>query len=193
MTKAKLLSSIAIGLTLLGVGLITLLDSNLTIAHYVSRLNEVDAEYQALSSGLFLLIGIFWMGAIDTVRRSIEPKKMDPWLRFSVIAFAASYLLSMVFPCDAGCPPTGSLNQLLHNTLVWLLYAGPFVFAIRVFFLPGMTLTERGICTPLLGVFVVMQLDVLFWQNGPGVLQRVYEFLFCWLWWQTLPRLSHSS
>ncbi len=193
MTKAKLLSAIAIGLTLLGVGLITLLDAYLTAADYVSRLNEVDAEYQALSSGLFLLIGIFWMGSVDSVRRSIEPKKMDPWLRFSVIAFAASYLLSMVFPCDAGCPPSGSLNQILHNSVVWLLYAGPFVFAIRMFFIPGMTRLERAISSPLLGIFVVMQLDVLVWQIAPGALQRGYELLFCLLWWQHLARISHSS
>lgn len=188
MNPAKTLSLIAITLTLAGVGVVTLLDSQLTALAYISRLNELNAQHQSLANGLFFLIGIFWIGAIDTTRRQLEPKSMDRWLRFSALAFAGSYVLSMVFPCDTGCPPTGSLNQILHSTLVWGLYAGPAVFTGRILWSGTQSNAERGIAILLLLLFALMQLDTLFLHQMPGVWQRGYDAGFCVLWWMALNR-----
>lgn len=184
-----LLSAIAIGLTLFGVGLLTGLDSQLSLLDFISRLNEIDAQHQSLANGLFMIKGVFWIGSIDSTRRYLEPKPFDMWLRFSALAFAASYILSMVFPCDAGCPPSGSLNQILHNTLVWVLYAGPAVFAIRLLLTSVKDRLLMSLSGLLLLVFVVMQIDAIFLREWAGLWQRGYDLLFCLLWWLTLKRV----
>ncbi len=192
MNSAKILSSLAIGLTLIGVALLTLLDTQLTSLDYISRLNEIEAQYQSFSNGLFVLIGIFWMGTVDTTRRAIEPEKLSPWLRYGSIAFAASYLLSMVFPCDAGCPPTGSLNQMVHSSLVWLLYAGPAVWSVSIIRAGDRSLL-RGVAWGLVSVFGLMQVDTLFVHVAPGLWQRLYDALFCLLWWLNLRQLEQAK
>jgi hypothetical protein len=184
-----LLSAIAVGLTLFGVGLLTALDSQLTIFDFISRLNEIDAEHQSLANGVFMIAGVFWIGSIDATRRFMEPKPFDLWLRFSALAFAASYILSMVFPCDTGCPPSGSLNQVLHNTLVWALYAGPAVFAIRLFFSNVRDRLLTLFSVAVLVVFALMQIDALFLREWAGFWQRLYDLLFCLMWWFALKRL----
>ena len=39
-------------------------------------------------------------------------------------AAGVAYLVSAVFPCDPGCPSTGSLTQAVHNAFGLLEYAG---------------------------------------------------------------------
>ena len=193
MSAPKILSLNAFGLTLAGVGILTLINTNLSSFHYVSRLNEIGAHNQALANGLFLLIGVFWMGSIDATRRWMEPTLFDPWLRFSAIAFAASYILSMVFPCDSGCPPFGSLNQNLHSTIVWGLYAGPLVFALRVLKTSSSSTLDRFLSSSLVILFILMQIDTLFVHIAPGLWQRFYDLLFCSLWWRVQHRLLTST
>jgi hypothetical protein len=193
MPAPKILSLIAGMLTLIGVNALTLMSSDLNVLHYVSRLNEVNAEHQALANGLFLMIGVFWMGAIDSTRRWMEPTLFDPWLRFSAIAFAASYILSMVFPCDSGCPPFGSLNQNLHSTIVWGLYIGPFVFAVRSLKAVAFNKLETVCAYCLILLFLLLQIDTLLFHIAPGVWQRLYELMFCGLWWRVQQRLLTSA
>jgi hypothetical protein len=189
MSPPKILSLIAIVLTLVGVATITLINTELNSFQYISRLNEINSQHQALANGLFLIIGIFWMGTIDSTRRWLEPTKFDPWLRFSTVAFAASYILSMVFPCDAGCPPFGSLNQNIHSTLVWFLYAGPMVFALRVILARVGSTLDRILGFIIVVLFLMMQLDALVLKIAPGLWQRLYDLIFCALWWRVQARL----
>jgi hypothetical protein len=186
MTAPKILSLIAFGLTLFGVGALTLIDTQHTVFDYISRLNEVNASVAQAANGLFFLMAIFWMGSVNTIRRTLEPKKVDAWLMYSAIAFAASYILSVVFPCDEGCPPFGSTNQILHSTLVWCLYGGPVVFAGRLIKLKLVTGWPVILCWSMVSIFLIMQIDTLFIHSMPGVWQRVYDLGFCILWWLTL-------
>ena len=185
MRAPQILSLIAIGLTLAGISLLTALDTSVQSVDFISRLNAADAANTALANGLFMLLGIFWMGAIDSTRRFLEPKPLDGWLRFSAIAFAASYLLGMILPCDAGCPPTGSGAQLGYSSLVWLLYCGPALFAGRLL-LRQPDRQTRNLALLLLLIFAGLQVDALFLGSMPGLWQRIYELLFCWLWWLSL-------
>jgi len=192
MIAPKILSIVAISLSLIGVSVLTLIDGQVTSLDFVSRLNEINAPYQFAANGIFLLLGIFWMGTVDTTRRTFERIGLDSWLRFSVIAYAASYILSMIFPCDAGCPKTGSLNQMIHNSLVWILYAGPAVFAGRIIRITD-DRPAKNMAGLLLTVFVILQFDSIIWNIAPGMWQRVYELMFCWLWWGHLNYLSKRS
>ncbi|ATX77713.1 MULTISPECIES: hypothetical protein [Reinekea] len=185
MRAPQILSLIAIGLSLAGISLLTALDTNVQSGDLIGLLNSENASHQALANGLFLLLGIFWMGAVDSTRRFIEPRSLDSWLRFSAIGFAASYLFSMLFPCDNGCLPGASVSQMVHSSVLWLLYCGPAVFAGRLLW--GKPERQiRHLAALLLLVFAVLQLDAFVFQASPGLWQRIYELLFCWLWWLSL-------
>ena len=41
-------------------------------------------------------------------------------------AVGAAYIVSAVFPCDAGCPDSGSLSQSIHNVFGGFEYVGAF-------------------------------------------------------------------
>lgn len=190
MNAPQILSIIAISITLLGTSLLTYLDTELTLMDFISRLGEMDAQWQSWGNGLFMIAGVFWVGAIDTTRRWLEPESMDSVLRFSALAYAASYLLSVVFPCDEGCPATGSLNQWVHSSLVWLLFAGPAVFAIRV--LQRYPARVKAYAFFTLLVFVLLQVDTVLFRVWPGLWQRMYEAAFCMMWWQVLRQWSET-
>ncbi|WP_146171239.1 DUF998 domain-containing protein [Saccharospirillum sp. MSK14-1] len=145
----------------------------------INERGALEYSERSLANGVFLLIGAFWMGTVEAVRKFHEPQRMDPWVRFGVIAFAASLIGRMVFPCDLSCPLQGSVTQLLHNTLVWVLYAGALVAGWR---LTLMTVLGRVLKWVLLVCFVLLQLA--FWQRNawPGVWQLGYEWSFAVLW-----------
>lgn len=189
MNPPLILTAIAATLTIFGVALLTWLDSQLSGAMVISRLNEVGAEHQSFANGLFVLIGIFWIGAIDRTRRDLEPAAMDPWLRYSAMGFAASYLLSMVFPCDEGCTIGGSVSQWLHITLVWALYFGPAVFAARCL-MTGAKGLERWLSLGLIALLIVLHVELLVTDWFPGGWQRLYDVFFCLLWWLVARRLT---
>jgi hypothetical protein len=54
-------------------------------------------------------------------------------------AVGAGYLVSAVFPCDPGCPSTGSLAQSIHNAFGLIEYAGAVA---------GFGLLARGLRSP---------------------------------------------
>ena len=195
LTAPQRLFTLAALLTIGGVAVLTAVDPDVSVADFISRLNELQQPKKSLGSGLFLLIGIFWIGTIDTLRRSLEPKKLDPWLRYSVLAFAASYLLSLLFPCDAGCPPPTSVNQWLHSTLVWGLSFGPVVFALRLIKTSAFRRLNLA-CWALLALAIAAFVDALSWQWLPGLWQRLYELSFCVLfalWLSQLNKFSSSD
>lgn len=157
-------------------------------ARFISELGAFDMPNRSVANGAFLLIGAFWMGAVEATRKALEPAKMDPWVRFGAIAFAASYIASVVFPCDLGCPATGSGSQLVHSTLIWVLSAGAVVAGVKLSPVPSIK-GMRVLKGTLLLFFLVMQLAA--WQRDwlPGVWQRLFELNFAVLWVLWLWRL----
>lgn len=149
---------------------------------FISELGALDMPNRSMANGAFFLIGAFWMGTTESVRRWLEPAPMDPWIRFGVIAFAASYIGSVVFPCELGCPIGGSINQVVHNTLIWVLYAGAVVAIIRMP-LPGSVAAGRLLKVLAVSVFFAMQIAAWQRQWWPGIWQRAYEVCFVLMWW----------
>ena len=156
---------------------------------FISELGALDMPNRSMANGAFFLIGAFWMGTVESVRKGLEPAPMDPWIRFGVIAFAGSYIGGVVFPCDYQCPVGGSFNQVVHNTLIWVLYAGAVVAAIRMP-LPGHSGLSLTLKTLTVLCFLAMQ--VAAWERDwwPGVWQRAYEACFVVLWWLWLSRVN---
>ncbi|MEX1213914.1 DUF998 domain-containing protein [Saccharospirillum sp.] len=150
-------------------------------AQFISELGALDMPNRSVANGAFLLVGAFWMGAVEATRKALEPGKMDPWVRFGVIAFAASYIVSVVFPCDLGCPATGSGSQLIHSTVIWVLSAGAVVSGVKLVPLPSVK-GMRVLKGTLVLAFLVLQLAA--WQREwlPGLWQRLFELNFAVLW-----------
>ncbi|MHA7879448.1 MAG: DUF998 domain-containing protein [Saccharospirillum sp.] len=180
-TKASLLS--VLSATLL-VGLPWWLGwqvPNYAPSQFISELGALDAPSRSLANGAFFLIGAFWMGTVEAVRKQLEPAPMDRFVRFGAIGFAASYIISVVFPCDAGCPVDGSVSQWLHNTLIWVLYAGAMLAAarLRTPAAPAVGAVLKGL---MLLCFVLLQYSAIDRDWAPGYWQRGYEACFAVLW-----------
>lgn len=183
-TKASLLSVLS---AVMLVGLPWLLGwqvPDYRPSQFISELGALDTPNRSIANGAFFLIGAFWMGTVEAVRKQLEPRPMDPFVRFGVIAFAASYIGSVVFPCDAGCPVDGSASQWVHNTVLWVLYAGAMVAVARMPIRVA-PLIGRVLKLAMLVTFVMMQWAAIERDWAPGYWQRAYEALFVvfWLLW----------
>lgn len=156
----------------------------------INELGALEYSGHSLANGAFLLTGAFWMGTIEAVRQQLEPQRLDAWLRFGAIAFAASLIGRLLFPCDRYCSPDGSVTQILHNTLVWVLYAGALIAGWR---LPKLNLSVRLLQWLLLVCFVLLQWA--FWHRDfwPGVWQRGYELSFALLWLLWVHHLTRTE
>lgn len=94
-------------------------------AQYISELGESGApDAPLVNFGGFLPIGLFALGfallsafAIARTRR-----QRAGFLFLSSVGWA--YLGSVLFPCDPGCPLTGSATQQVHSTLGVVEYLG---------------------------------------------------------------------
>lgn len=188
-SKAIFLSWVS---TVLLVGLPWLLGTSVSGYSALQLINELGALEQggrSLATGVFLLTGAFWMGSVEAARKQLEPLRLDAWVRFGAIAFAASLIGRLVFPCDLHCPLDGSVTQVLHNTLVWVLYAGALVAGWRLAIEGG---AGRVLKLLLLVCFVLLQLA--FWQRSwwPGLWQRGYELSFAGLWLLWLHQITRA-
>ncbi|GGX59408.1 DUF998 domain-containing protein [Saccharospirillum salsuginis] len=188
LTKTVFLSALASALLILMPWVLGAQVSGYDATRFISELGALDMPNRSMANGAFFLIGAFWMGTTEAVRKGLEPAPMDPWIRFGVIAFAASYIGSVIFPCDYQCPVGGSFNQTVHNTLIWVLYAGAFVAAVRMP-LPGRVGLGRTLKVLTVVCFMSMQLAA--WERDwwPGIWQRAYEACFVVLWWLWLNNL----
>jgi hypothetical protein len=94
-------------------------------AQFVSELGESGAPHAALVSfGGFVPIGVLTLlFAFLAIRRvQAAPGGRLGFLLFSGVGWA--YLLAAFFPCDPGCPVSGSATQNVHSTLGVVEYLG---------------------------------------------------------------------
>ncbi len=95
------------------------------VSQFISELGAVGAANPTLVSvagfapigGLVLAFLAFASGVLPRSRRSTAGL-------LCLSAVGAAYLASAVFPCDAGCPRSGSFAQTVHNLFGFLEYAG---------------------------------------------------------------------
>jgi NhaP-type Na+/H+ or K+/H+ antiporter len=100
-------------------------------------------------------------------------------------AVGAAYLVSAVFPCDRGCPSTGSLSQTVHNAFGLLEYIG----AIAGFAFLGAAFRHASrpipwVCAICAAIVALGFVAVLVPALAPyrGLSQRIAEAsIFTWL------------
>lgn len=83
---------------------------------FLSELGQTGASRAALMNyGVFLPVGVLWAVASLLLLRTMPKGSLG--LTGVVLLFgnAASYIGAAFFPCDAGCPASGSFSQAMHN------------------------------------------------------------------------------
>lgn len=94
-------------------------------AQYISELGAAGATHAGIVSLLgFAPIGALVLGFLCLVSPSLP---RGPATRVGLVCFSTvgvAYLVASVFPCDAGCPPSGSAAQMLHSLAGILEYVG---------------------------------------------------------------------
>lgn len=93
--------------------------------HTISELGEVGAPHaRAVAWGSFAPTGLFFCASLLALRACL-PRGGD--ISQGVLFFGlvgVGYLLSAVFPCDAGAPPFGSVRNQVHNFIGGIDYLG---------------------------------------------------------------------
>jgi hypothetical membrane protein len=85
-------------------------------ADFLSELGQTGAPYaNAMNLGAFLPAGVFWALGAGLIWRSLPKGALGAAGAALLLANALSYVGAALFPCDAGCPASGSFNQMMHN------------------------------------------------------------------------------
>lgn len=183
MNFSKRLLLIAGLLMILGLTVLRWLDPEVSVFSDIHGPAAFSDRYQAFANGLFLVIGVFWVGAVDSVRKALNPLPFDNWLRFSGLAFAASFLLSVLLPAQSGA---------LSGVLYLFLYLSAIPFAIRTIILPVNPWLKRLASAQLVLVAITL-FEAIVTQWQPGLWLRAYEVVYVALWWLTIEHWLPAS
>ncbi len=95
------------------------------VSQFISELGAVGAANAAwVSAAGFAPIGGLVLAFLAFASAAFPRSR---WRTAGVLCLGAigvGYLVSAVFPCDAGCPASGSFSQSIHNVFGFLEYAG---------------------------------------------------------------------
>jgi len=152
-----------------------------SVSHYISELNATGTAH-ADELGLFgflplgLLFGLFLLVAAPLAQ--VEGRsRVGWWLLWSQpVAFVSVYLA----PCDAGCPESGTLSQMIHNALGVLTYFGGALGLLLLASAPVLNgSTSRGYLRFSGIAFVVLFVVMLQPEVDPvrGLIQRFADLL----------------
>jgi hypothetical protein len=95
------------------------------VSQYISELGADGAAHGALVSWAgFAPIGALVFGFLALALGGLPRGATAVAGVLALSLFGAAYFFAAFFPCDAGCPATGSLAQSVHNALGFFGYAG---------------------------------------------------------------------
>jgi hypothetical protein len=150
-------------------------------SQYISELNATGTSHAA-ELGLYgflpmgLLFALFLIVATPLAR--VEGRsRIGWWLMWSqALAFLSVYFA----PCDAGCPDSGSLSQLVHNAFGLLTYFAGALGLVLLASAPSLSGTSAKMYLRSAGfAFVVLFVVMLLPEMAPvrGLLQRLADML----------------
>ncbi|MBY0420829.1 MAG: DUF998 domain-containing protein [Parvularculaceae bacterium] len=103
-----------------GIGVPTVLGANTPgydpRTNFLSELGATGAPSADLMNfGAFLPTGVLWAVAAALIWRRLPQGALGTAGALLLFGGAISYVGSAVYPCDAGCPGSGSFSQTMHN------------------------------------------------------------------------------
>lgn len=95
-----------------------------SVANYLSELGATDTPTQYLTNALaFPFVGLSCIALIVAFwHRFPASKAIRAGLICLLVSIPAGYFGAVLFPCDYGCPLTGSASQTAHNLLGLVQY-----------------------------------------------------------------------
>ena len=152
-------------------------------SQFISELGAVGAlQRNLVNFAGFLPTGLLLFGFVLFGHSSFPPAKnavLGWWL---MTGAAIGYLTAALFPCDEGCPATGSMQQTVHNTAGIVQYIGVFLGLLLIARAEQSLSWLRPIsliaAAAVLSGFIMMTVDL----DLRGMWQRVAEVaIFGWV------------
>lgn len=95
------------------------------VAQYISELGAADAAHPGLVAAAgFAPLGVLVLAFLACASTVLPRSRRTRAGLLLLAAVGVAYLVSAIFPCDAGCPASGSWSQAIHNLFGLLEYAG---------------------------------------------------------------------
>lgn len=156
-------------------------------ANFISELGAMGAPFAQTANYFgFLSVGLAVIALIIVLWSSLPQNRLVKSGLVCLVGIAAGYLGAFLFPCDAGCPATGSSQQSLHNLAGLLEYVGGIGGLLLLYF--GLRknqprtyslVTLAVACAVMLGLVLMSQPDL---QPIRGAAQRLADYtMFIWL------------
>ncbi len=163
-----------------------------SIADYLSALGALDAPYRLLAnySG-FLPVALTVIAMITVLWLRLPPTILVRCGLLSLLGVAVGYLGAVAFPCDPGCPASGSARQAMHNLSGLIEYVGGIVGLALLYVGWGATAT-RAVRLTTLAAIITVTVGVLLMAHPEltrirGASQRLADYsLFLWFSFVTL-------
>lgn len=162
-------------------------DDYSSTANYLSELGAVDAPFtQTINYFGFLPVGLAAAVLVAVLWIRLPSEKLVSIGLICLLGVAVGYLGAFSFPCDPGCPSTGTYRQSLHNLAGLLEYIGGISGLFLIYF--GLRSTMTGLfpistlvaaCTVTLAVILMFNPGL---EYAQGATQRLADYtLFIWL------------
>jgi uncharacterized protein DUF998 len=186
LAKVAVLVLLASGIVLPEV-LSYLTDDYSSLSNYLSVLGALGAPFSPIINyfgflpvglAIIALIAVLWvrLPRLSTVRSGL----------ICLLGVAIGYLGAFSFPCDPGCPATGTYRQSLHNLAGLLEYVGGVAGLFLLYFGLRSKISGRfPISTLIAACIVTLSVLAMFnpqFEFARGVSQRLADYtIFIWL------------
>ncbi len=170
-----------------------------SVSNYLSELGALGAPYSVTINYFgFLPVAAAIVALIATLWIRLPRNTLVTFGLICLMGFAVSYLGAFLFPCDSGCPATGTDRQTAHNLAGLIGYAGCVIGLFALYFgtrrslsgkLPSITLLSA--CWTTFSIFMMFNPN---FEDLRGVFQRLTDYpVFIWLSFAALMPLNRRN
>lgn len=174
-------------------------DDYSSASNYLSELGALGAPFNATINYFgFLPVGLMILVLVGLLWRRLPRNGLVNVGLICLLGLSIGYLGAFFFPCDPGCPATGTARQAIHNLAGLTGYLGSVVGLFALYFgirqpLSGMLPTATLLCA----CWVTLSVLLMFNPNLDavrGAAQRFADYpIFIWLSFAALVPLKFSN
>ena len=164
-----------------------LADDYSSSSNFISELGAMNAPFAQITNYFgFLPVGLAVVALVTVLWTSLPQQKLVKSGLTCLLGVAIGYLGAFFFPCDFGCPATGTYRQSLHNLAGLFAYMGGIGGLFLLYF--GLRSNMSGLfplstlvaaCAVTLGVLLMFNPE---FEHMLGASQRLADYtIFFWL------------